>query len=322
MNAAMSSNRPSFEKVDYTVRPAKNIERKMMGEMLGRLRVFRPVGDYLYVGLGSTFFSDFVLFHKMFGIREMISIEKEMTSRERIKFNKPFACIRVEFGETTDVLPRLDWSRAAVVWLDYDDKIDARKLDDLVYLSHNLASSSVVIVTLPARPGDFPAGRPPDLKHRLHLISEAVEGRVPDSLRPRDTRDLPESLRRIVDTAIREALAMRNAARRDSEKVEYRQMMNFRYRDGAPMVTFGGIFLNRADSRRFERASLRELRFYRPEGTPYYRLSPPTLTFKERRRLDEQLPGTSATCPDVPEEDLRQYARLYRYFPWFVEAEI
>lgn len=317
-----SSNRPSFERVDYTVRPAKNIERKMLGEMLGRLRAFRPVEDYLYVGLGSTFFSDFVLFHKTFGIREMISIEKETTRRKRIEFNKPFACIRVEFGETTDVLPRLDWNRAAVVWLDYDDTIDARKLDDLVYLSHNLASSSVVIVTLPARPGDFPAGRPPDLERRLHLIRKAVNGRVPDSLRPQDTGDLPESLRRIVDTAIREALAMRNAAQPDSEKMEYRQIMNFRYRDGTPMLTFGGIFLNQADTHRFELTRLSELPFYQSQGRPYCRLQPPKLTFKERRHLDEQLPGISATCPDVPEEDVREYARLYRYFPWFVEAEI
>lgn len=318
----MSSNRPSFEKIDWSVRPAKNIERKMIGELLRRLHVFRPVEDYLYVGLGSTFFSDFVLFHKTFGIREMVSIEKETTRRGRIDFNKPFACIRVEYGETTDVLPRVDWNRAAVVWLDYDNKIDARKLDDVVYLSHNLASSSVIIITLPTHPDDFPTGQPPNLERRLHLIRGAVKGRVPESLRPRDTADLPEAFRRIVSTAIREALAVRNAARSGSEKVEYRQMMNFRYRDGAPMVTFGGIFLNPADSGRFERARLGELQFYRPEGKPYYRLSPPTLTFKERRRLDEQLPGTSATCPDVPGEDLRQYARLYRYFPWFVEAEI
>ena len=322
MSAPISSNRPSFEKVDWSVRPAKNIERKMIGELLGRLHVFRPVKDYLYVGLGSTFFSDFVLFHKMFGICEMVSIEKETTKRGRIDFNKPFACIRVEYGETTDVLPRVDWNRAAVVWLDYNNKINARKLDDVVYLSHNLTSSSVIMVTLPAHPGDFPTGQPPNLESRLDLIRKEVKGRVPENLRPRDTAVLPEAFRRIVSTAIREALAVRNAARDDSEKVDYYQMMNFRYRDGAPMVTFGGIFLNPADSDRLEKARLRELKFYRPEGEPCYRLSPPTLTLKERRCLDEQLPGTSAICPDVSEEDLKQYARLYRYFPWFVEAEI
>jgi hypothetical protein len=318
---ATSSNRPSFEKVDYTVRPAKNIERKMIGEMLGRLRVFRAVEDYVYVGLGSTFFSDFVLFHKMLGLRKMISIEKETTRRRRITFNKPFRCISVAFGETTDVLPSLNWNRAAIVWLDYDNAIDARKLDDLVYLSHNVASSSVVIVTLPARPDDFPAGRPPKLERRLRLIREAVNGRVPDSLRPTDTSDLHESLRRIADTAIREALAMRNAARPNSKKMEYRQIMNFRYSDGTPMLTFGGIFLNQPDTHRFELAKLSELPFYKSQDRPYL-LKPPKLTFKERRRLDEQLPGAYAKSPDVPQEDVREYAQLYRYFPWFVEAEL
>jgi len=317
----MLSNRPSFEQIDYTIRPAKNIERKMIGEMIGRLRVFRPVQDYLYVGLGSTFFSDFVLFHRMFGIREMVSIEKETTRRGRIEFNIPFACIRVEFGETTDVLPRLDWSRAAVVWLDYDDKIDARKLDDLVYLSQNLMSSSVLIVTLPAHPRDFDAGQPPDLTRRLRLIREALSDRVPDSLRPQDTAVLANALYHIVNTTIREALVGRNAALPDPEKIEYRQIMNFRYADGAPMVTFGGIFLDQADLRRLRRARLYEFPFYRPGGR-FYRLQPPRLTFRERKHLDKQLPGRPVTCPDVPEDDLREYTRLYRYFPWFVEAEI
>jgi len=317
----MLNNRPSFERVDYTVRTAKNIERKMIGEMIGRLRVFRPVENYQYVGLGSTFFSDFVLYHKMFGIKNMVSIEKETTRRGRIEFNKPFGSIEVEFGETTEVLPRLDWSQPSIVWLDYDNRIDPRKLDDLVYLAQNLLSTSVIIVTLPASTEQFSAGQPPDLQRRLDLIRRAVGGRVPDDLQPRNTANLPETLRRISNAAIVDALVARNAAVPPSEKVVYQQVMYFRYADGAPMVTFGGLLLSETDRNRLGRARLRDLQFYRPGRNPYH-LQPPKLTFKERRHLDEQFPDETARCPDVRQADVQEYGRLYRYFPAFVEAEI
>lgn len=317
----MTDNRPSFEKVDYTVRPAKNIERKMFAEMFGRLRVFQPLESYVYVGLGSTFFADFVLFHKQLGINRMVSIEKSNEHSDRICFNKPYHCIEIEFGETTDVLPRLDWMQPAIVWLDYDDDLNHRKLEDLVYLGENLPSSSLLLVTLPSFPKSFLAGEPPDLGDRLDLMRTALRGRVPDSLEPRDTGDLPHVQRRISNAVIGEALVSRNAALGDSEKISYSQTVYFRYADSTDMVTFGGLFLTRSDSRRLSRARLRDLPFYR-SGEQYYYLDPPKLTLKERHRLDKQLPAGEPACPGVPEGFVEEYKGLYRYFPFFVEAEV
>lgn len=317
----MTTNRPSFEKVDYTVRPAKNIERKMLAEMFARLRVFRPVEDYTYVGLGSTFFSDFVLFHRLLGISQMVSIEREDDHSERIVFNKPFGCIQVEFGETTDVLPRLDWVEPAIVWLDYDDEINLRKLDDLVFLAQNLPSSSFLVVTLPAFPNTFQTGNPPDLRKRLDILRSVLGGKVPDSWRPIDTSDFLKTQRRIANAAIRDALASRNAALPPEEKISYEQVLFFRYADGATMVTFGGLFLNKKDSAILRRARLRDLPFFQPQDW-YFNLDPPKLTLKERHFLDKQLPAEDAECPGLSEQFVRSYAQLYRYFPFFVEAEV
>ena len=317
----MPNNRPSFEKVDYSVRPAKNIERKMFAEMVARLRVFRAIDDYAYVGLGSTFFTDFVLFHKMFGITRMVSIEKAEAHRDRIDFNRPYSCVNVEFGETTAVLPRLNWSVPALVWLDYDDPLNARKLDDLTYLAQNLPSSSFVLVTLPSFPNAFQAGGPPNLPNRLETMRSHLGGKVPDSFQPRDTFDLPQAQRRIANAVIGEALSLRNSALPDAEQIKYEQTLFFRYADGAEMVTFGGLMVTSADSRRLNRSGLRGLPFYR-SGARYYRLEPPKLTVKERHCLEKQLPGTEAKCPGVSEDFVKEYARLYRYFPYFVEAEV
>ena len=317
----MSDNRPSFEKVDYTVRPAKNIERKMFAEMFARLRVFRPLESYTYVGLGSTFFSDFVLFHKLLGITRMVSIEKLTEHSERVTFNKPYGCIEVEFGETTDTLPRLDWSQPAIVWLDYDDDLDRRKLQDLIYLAQNLPSSSFLLVTLPSFPKTFQAGDPPVLRERLDTMRSILGDLVPDYLQPRDTGDLPGVQRRIANSVVNEALAARNAAAPEFERVEYKQTLYFRYADSTDMVTLGGLFLTKTDSRKAARSRLRDLPFYRP-STLHYHLDPPKLTVKERHYLDQQLPQEGAACPGVPDRFVEEYTRLYRYFPFFVEAEV
>ncbi len=66
---------PSYRKINYRVRPAKSIQRKMLCDALLRLSFFEPVENYRYVGFGSTTFTDFILFHKILGIKDMISIE-------------------------------------------------------------------------------------------------------------------------------------------------------------------------------------------------------------------------------------------------------
>ena len=317
----MLRNRPSFEQIDYTIRPAKSIERKMIGEMLAHLRVFRPVSDYMYVGLGSTFFTDFVLYHKMFGIHEMWSIEKETSRQRRVDFNIPFSCVKVEYGKTTDVLPRLNWNKPTIVWLDYDGKIDAGTQDDITFLARNLVSSSVLIVTTRATNLDFPAGNPPNLEQRLALLRKALDERVPDELKPRHLSDLGGVICRLTNSAIKQALSEANAARHGSTRIEASQIMHFRYADGVKMITLGWIFLNHKDTRQYHRSHLSALPFFK-SGPNAFRIQPPKLTFKERKHLDSQLPDVSADCPDILRSDIAEYVRLYRYYPWFTESEI
>ena len=49
----------SFERIDYSLRPAKHAERRMLCDVFRRLKPFGPVEDYVYVGFGSVWFSDF-----------------------------------------------------------------------------------------------------------------------------------------------------------------------------------------------------------------------------------------------------------------------
>ena len=62
--------------INYTLRPAKCVERKIMCEFLTKFGTEIPIHKYRYIGFGSFYFSDFVLFHNQLSINNMISIEQ------------------------------------------------------------------------------------------------------------------------------------------------------------------------------------------------------------------------------------------------------
>ena len=97
----------SGRKINYSVRPAKNVERKMMRDFFLRLSHFGRIEDYRYIGFGSKYFSDFIIFHRHLNISEMISIEADTNNRARYEFNKPYSNIRMEWGHSSEVLPKL-----------------------------------------------------------------------------------------------------------------------------------------------------------------------------------------------------------------------
>src|SRR5260221_7695756 len=109
----------SARRINYSLRPAKQAERKMICEVLRGLSAFRPLDDYQYVGMGALHFADFTMFHKELGISRMFSIEGDGNTR-RFDFNKPFDCIEMLFGMSTAMLQRrVDWSTPTILWLDY-----------------------------------------------------------------------------------------------------------------------------------------------------------------------------------------------------------
>ena len=55
----------SFSRFNYLLRPSKQVERKLFIEALHRLALgnFR-IHEYTYLGFGSPYYADFILFHK------------------------------------------------------------------------------------------------------------------------------------------------------------------------------------------------------------------------------------------------------------------
>ena len=326
-------NTKSYLDINYRIRPAKSIQRKMLCDTLLRLSFFEPVENYRYVGFGATTFVDFILFHKILGITDMISIEKNEEDRARFEFNNPFHCICIKYGESSDVLSSLDWDRKTVVWLDYDYPLIDSVLADIAYTSMNFVSGSMLVATVdvePDPPPDPPFTDEEGENHRLEQFRARIGSeKVPHDVRGQnlEAKEMATTCGRVILNEIEQILRDRNgvlsAAKRE---VLYKPLFNFLYKDGSrKMLTVGGIFYESGDQARLKRCDFEKLEFVKSDAT-FYEIDVPTLTHRERLYLDKTLPH--GNIEDVGKQigltpkDINNYKRLYRYFTTFGEIEL
>lgn len=319
----------SYQLIDYSVRPAKFAERKMLSEMLGRLKVFGSLETYRYVGFGSIWFSDCVLFHRALGIEHMVSIERELEHEARFEFNNPYRGIELRMGESTDVLPGLDWNQRSIVWLDYDDPLSPAILDDVRTVATRASPGTALIVSVQSHKlfdNQDPDEQPIHIDDRAKFQQFFGEARTPPEMEPVNLRGwtLSSTSRGIIRLEIEEGLRQVNAARGQGQRLQFRQIAAFEYADGAKMTTIAGVFTDEGQNGLFEGAGFRELAFFR-EGDDALRINVPMLTPREMRHLDRSLP-----CPDgaeidrgpIPQRETNHYAKLYRYLPNFASYEL
>lgn len=307
----------------------------MICEALARLEFLRPLSDYRYVGFGSVYFGDFMLFHRRLGIDKMTTIEAERSAEERVRFNRPFECIEVEMGFSTEVLPNLKLDlQPNIVWLDYDGVLKDYVTIDIRSLAASVAPCSVILVTLDAR------------WKALEKAVDSVE--VPD---PEEYQDLPlpekisrltgdnrfltadlsgdnltETYRLSMQAALESGLSERNRELIESggtDVMRFRQLFNFRYQDQAEMMTVGWLVYPESDAGKLDAAGFNRMDFYRDQGD-CFRITAPKLTFHEVRALNRCLPCANPASIPVPVSDeyKTDYTKIYRYFPSFAEAEI
>jgi uncharacterized membrane protein len=317
----------SYSKINYRLRPAKAVERKLICDSLRCLHPFGELASYRYIGFGSTYFSDFILFHKFLHIEDMVSIEKDEHAKERFEYNKPFGCINIKYGDSCEILPALTWNKKSIVWLDYDDPLGIKVLNDIDLLIGKLVSGSILIVTVsaePERPSEEGLSREEINKHRDSKLHERLPNeKIPINLQPSDLtgKKLAELYKRILDNQLEQSIININSARSAKEKLCYKQVFNFRYADGCRMLTVGWLifeqhFSDIADQCKFDK------NFNVEKSNEAYEIKIPNLTIKEIQHLDGQMPASN--CDDlnricIPLKDVKSYAELYKYFPSFVE---
>jgi len=129
---SVASPTESYLKVQYDLRPAKQVERRMLIDAFHMLAMANfPIRDYQYTGFGSVYFVDFILFHKLLGIKRMVSVEHSEKVENRVKFNRPYAFVDIVIGSASELIPRLSPDLKHILWLDYDDVLSASHLADI-----------------------------------------------------------------------------------------------------------------------------------------------------------------------------------------------
>lgn len=298
----MSSNWPSYRKINYSLRLAKNIERKLMAEVLGCLARFEPLGNYQYVGFGAIFFADFRLFHRLLGMNRMVSIEGNEEDEARVNFNRPYDCIDVRMGMSFDVLPHLDWNHRSIVWLDYDHEIANHVLLDVALVCSRIQSGSVLAVTLDGEskrlrePKTVPEENRVDWpKKRIQQLERLVgQHRVSPELKVQRLQGprLMETYRELLTNEIEETFRTMNLGVSEEKEWHVRQIFNFHYADGAQMMTVGWILFQSCDADSIDNCDFDSSAYFRDGAAPFH-ISVPNMTFAEMRSLDRHLPNVT-----------------------------
>jgi len=180
---------PSFNVVNYSLRPNKSIQRSLVFEGVRLLQKELHLEKLMYIGFGSIWFTDFQMAHKLLGVEDMISIEADPVGFRRALFNQPFKTVRVINGYSHDVFPSLlsDPNLACrpwLVWLDYDHALNEAIVEDVQTIIEKAPPNSILLVTIDAKGSGY--GRPVERPKRLKGLLGSV---VPDELDRRDCAD-------------------------------------------------------------------------------------------------------------------------------------
>ncbi len=304
----------SFEKVQYDLRPAKQVERRMILEGLLLLAAAGfPISSYKYTGMGSIYFVDFMLFHKFLGIDEMLSVEYAEKARKRVAFNRPLSAIDLRFGSMSDVLTDLDDRQKHLVWLDYDARLNKDQLDDAALAAANMGDGAILLITV-----DVEARQ--SAKEDFEAYNEDLDHHFEDGWTSRDfSREaIPGLVATKLDHQIRDELQQRGG------ELDFQLMFNFLYADGHRMLTIGGMIVGEQTRERLLSSKLFERDYARKavEEEPCA-LQVPKLTPRERILLDSNMPCEPGFVPDefeITEKQVEQYMKVYRYLPRYTEA--
>ncbi len=300
--------------INYSSRPAKGVERKLICELVNKFPKSLNINKYRYIGFGSFYFADFILFHNQLNIDKMISIEHS-EQEERYNFNKPYKCIDILFCDAQDALSRyLDFPADApdFMWLDYDYELNRDIVSDLITASQKLVKGSFLFVS-------FNGSLKVDLGKRVEYLKEIFGDYIP-SIQEKDIDK--DTISQIFYQGIDNAIQKNITNRQLVDRISAKSIFFIKYRDGAPMLTIGYYFGD--EDTTIEMDEIADLPGVTVSGTPI-NLKIPCFTKSEIRELNKLLPGSSAeeikeTLSYLELEDIRKYIGLYKYYPNYIDA--
>ncbi len=318
----------SYNKIDYRLRIAKSVERRMLCSIFQSLDVFGHIEKYKYIGFGSVSFLDFSLFHRVLGISNMVSMEREEHDKARFEFNKPYDCIEMKYGDSKDILPSLDIKDKTIIWLDYDDKLTTEILSDIDLVFDRLDSGSFFCVSYNAQQDNEVENG----KSRIEQLSERIDNKYFPEYLYRKPNLNKTGIRKacfdIINNLISETLKNRN---NNGDDISVKQLLFFNYNDGAEMNTLGWLFYNKNDEAKMEHILNKAFPFVKGADIPF-EIKVPSLTYKEMRAIEEEFPNLEKCLKTYDKsktnkgmlnrKDIESYYNIYKNFSLFAEIQL
>jgi len=301
----------------------------MLCDVFRKLAAFDPVEEYRYVGFGSVWFSDFILFHRALGVRHMLSIEQAVASKNRFEANRPFN-LDIDFRTSTLALPELGYDRRQFIWLDYDDPLSPDMLRDVAIITARARSGTVLVVSVQCHraPEIAEADRERALDENAATAEQRFRQKFGARVPPGITREdlsgwsFGELSRGIVLSEIAAAAETRRLAN-PADEVSVSRICDFEYEDGAKMTTLAVVLCSPEERNRLDACGFERLEFIENPAQAVY-IPTPKLTPREFKQLESQLPlaaGTELVVGHIPQGEAAGFTRLYRYFPAFAVVE-
>jgi len=311
---------------NYLIRPSKHIERKMFIETLQHLGKARyNISDYHYLGFGSYYYVDFILFHKLLSIQKMTCLEKKTSLETRMKFNKPFEFITLKMQSLTQFIPNINKNEKYLIWADYTEKLNENIIEDIQSLINTLKNGSILIFTVNSDLGELKIDylENEQVESLRNQQRENLKKYIEDRLKPHcgnvtindlTAQKLPELYARTIDNTINDSFSGRL-------KDKFYRLFNYVYKDDARMLTFGGVIDEKGKEKAISEA-LKKLNYINDDVVPK-KISVPRLTSREKLFLDQNIKrGRVINKFKIEAGDMKDYIKYYRHYPTFYEVFI
>jgi hypothetical protein len=313
----------SAKYINYELRPAKFVERKMFTSVLLNIIGTESI-NYQYVGLGGLLFTDFKLFHKELGISKMTSIEGgKKIDIKRIKFNKPFSFIQLEKGLSTDLLgddEKVNLNSKTIIWMDYDNDLENFMFEDISHIFRKIPTKSVYFFTCNTTLKNY-SGE----VYSLTELKEKYGKYVPYDISQKDLteKNSQNLIKSMLNKHINETLKTRNNIDDSNLKAHPLFQMKYSESSGAPMMTYAVILENK-DVNINEKYGLKKFDFVvKKNEDNFFEIDLPNVSNIERNlinvtEIDKQKKVTSKCALDPTEID--KYRKLYKYLPTYFDV--
>ena len=316
-------------------RPKKQIERKIFIELFQKIQhaLNTNISEYQYIGLGSIYYYDFILFHKYLNIKHMVSLD-DKDYPNRFEFNKPFDFITFKQMLTTEFLSNNEIDKRSFIWFDYDSSLIRYNKKNKTFLNTETIFEDIQIITKKSK--------------ELDLFTVTVNIKIQETL-----FDSPKFKRAFINeydeylsdqykqtdniTFDKYPLIIQNIIInifRNNEQfhpVKFRKLFSFIYQDGAPMYTIGGIF----SEDNIQDKLVEEDSFFQIDENKVVNIDVPLLTYYEKMTLDKNILNIKENLISLNKEkiiemlgfemepsELRSYLDYYRYYPQYYEGII